>query len=196
MALNRAVFLDKDGTLVHDVPYNTDPEHIRLRDGAGPALSLLKRRGYRLIVVSNQPGIARGLFDETALAAVWDTLARLLDRHDVLLDGIYYCPHHPQGIDPRYTRVCDCRKPQAGLLRLAASEHHLDLERSWIIGDILDDVEAGRRAGCRTVLLDVGSETEWRTGPNRQPHFIAASLIEAAHHITHPAPALEARWTA
>lgn len=183
MALKAAVFIDKDGTLIHDLPYNVDPARIRLRTGAGPALARLRSAGYALVLVSNQPGIALGRFGPAALLPVWRRLAELLAPAGAGLDAIYYCPHHPQGSHPRFGGPCDCRKPRPGLLQRAATERGLDLARSWLIGDILDDVEAGRRAGCRTVLLDVGSETEWRPGPWRVPDAVAASLPEAAARI-------------
>lgn len=183
MALKPAVFLDKDGTLVYNVPYNVDPAKVVLRPGAGAALALLQRRGYRLILVSNQPGLAHGLFEDGALERVWARIGELLSPYGVVLDGIYSCPHHPAGTVPDLARACGCRKPAPGMLLQAAREHGLDLQRSWLIGDILDDLEAGRRAGCRSILLDVGSETEWRNGPFRHPHFVAASLTEAAADI-------------
>lgn len=201
--MSAAVFLDKDGTLVHDLPCNVDPDKVRLRSDAGPALALLQKRGYRLVLVSNQGGAARGLFDESALDAVWAAVAEALSPYGVVLDAIYYCPHDPAGTVPALARPCDCRKPAPGMLLRAAREHGLDLARSWFVGDILDDVEAGRRAGCRTVLLDVGSETEWRSGPLRHPDHVVASLTEAAAAILaedapaaarHLAAELE-RWT-
>ncbi|CAI10064.1 HAD-superfamily hydrolase [Aromatoleum aromaticum EbN1] len=189
MALNAAVFIDKDGTLIHDVPYNVDPTKVRLRDGAGEALARLQRHGYHLILVTNQPGVALGLFEPDALEAVWAAIAALLSPYGVVFDAIYHCPHHPQGTDARFTGQCECRKPEPGLLLQAAQDHRLDLQRSWLIGDILDDVEAGRRAGCRTVLLAVGSETEWRRGPMREPHLVASSLAEAVDGILEWVPA-------
>lgn len=183
-----AVFLDKDGTLIHDRPYNVDPARIRLRDGAGPALARLRAHGYRLVLVTNQPGIARGLFPPAALESVWAALAAALAPHGVALDAIYHCPHAPVG-GP--AGACECRKPRPGLLLRAAREHGLALERSWMIGDILDDVEAGRRAGCRTILLDVGAETTWREGSWRRPHVVVASLAAAAAEILARPPAPE-----
>jgi histidinol-phosphate phosphatase family protein len=189
----RAVFLDKDGTLVEDVPYNVDPARIRLAPGAGAALRALHRAGYRLVVVSNQSGVARGLFPESALAGVGRRLGQTLEEVGVPLAGFYYCPHHPAGVVARYALACDCRKPAPGLVRRAAGDLGLDPGRSWLVGDILDDVEAGRRAGCRTVLLDNGHETEWRRGPEREPHHVAPDLPAAARLIladggpgTHP----------
>jgi histidinol-phosphate phosphatase family protein len=179
-ALRPAVFLDKDGTLVHDVPFNVDPDRLRLREGAGRALASLARAGYALVLVTNQSGIALGRFAPAALGAVWQRLDRLLAPHAVRLDAIYHCPHHVDGTVVALARDCSCRKPRPGMLLRAARDLDLDLARSWMVGDILDDIEAGRRAGCRTVLLDVGSETEWRRGPLRVPDAVAGSLPEMA----------------
>lgn len=165
----KAVFVDKDGTLVENVPYNVDPARIALAPGAGRAVDGFVSRGYRVIVVSNQPGAALGLFPESALMRVEQRLRELLPA----LHGFYYCPHLPD-------TGCGCRKPAPGLLERAAREQDVDLAASWMIGDILDDVEAGRRAGCRTVLLDVGNETEWRVSGRRFPHHVVASLRQAA----------------
>ena len=142
------------------------------------------------MVVSNQSGVARGYFPEAALAGVERELRRRMAGFGVELSGFYYCPHHPRGGVPGYAVACDCRKPAPGLLLRAAAELGLDLRRSWLVGDILDDVEAGRRAGCRTVLLDNGHETEWRPGPLRRPHHTAADLAAAARVL---APALVRR---
>ena len=183
----KAIFLDKDGTLVDNVPYNVEPRRIRLSSGAGPALRLLARLDYRFIVVSNQAGIALGRFSEDAMAAVSDRLADLLFRENLSLDGFYYCPHDPEGTVAPYSIACHCRKPLPGLLLKAAVEHDIDLRASWVIGDILHDIEAGNRAGCRTVLLDNGNETEWRLGPRRiptrmAPDLYAAAVLIAGHH--------------
>jgi histidinol-phosphate phosphatase family protein len=131
-------------------------------------------------VVSNQSGVARGYFPEEALRAVENRLCGLLAEFGVPLDGFYYCPHHPEGGAQGYAIDCDCRKPRPGLILQAAREHDLDLPHSWVVGDILNDIEAGRRAGCRTVLVDNGNETEWVLTPERLPHHIATDLIEAA----------------
>jgi D,D-heptose 1,7-bisphosphate phosphatase len=180
----KAVFLDKDGTLIQDVPYNVNPEWIRFTPKAIEGLHLLHHAGYQLIVITNQSGVARGYFSETALMVVKQRLQELLAEINVPLAGFYYCPHHPDGIVPPYAIECRCRKPQPGLLKRAADEHHLSLSRSWFIGDILHDVEAGRAAGCRTVLLDNGNETEWQLSPRRLPHHIVNNLWEAARVIT------------
>ncbi|MGC1720896.1 MAG: HAD family hydrolase [Isosphaeraceae bacterium] len=180
---NPCVFLDKDGTLVEDIPYNVDPGLIRLSAGAAEGLRLLHASSFRLIVISNQSGVALGRFPESALAGVRARLEELLADVGVPLAGFYYCPHHPQGQLPCYTQACLCRKPQPGLITRAAWDHEIDLAGSWFVGDILDDVEAGHRAGCRTVLVDNGHETQWRRSPLRWPHHVAASLADAALRI-------------
>ncbi|SRR5579884_143417 len=180
-----AVFLDKDGTLVEDVPYNVDPARIRLAPGAVEGLQLLHAAGYRLVVVSNQSGVARGYFSERALRRVARRLRELLAGAGIPLAGFYYCPHHPQGRVPRYARACICRKPAPGLIVRAAQALGLDLARSWLVGDILHDVEAGHRAGCRAILLDNGHETEWELTPRRVPDARARDLAEAARLILH-----------
>jgi histidinol-phosphate phosphatase family protein len=181
--MSRAVFIDKDGTLVDDLPYNVDPGRMTLASGAGPALRLLRELGYRLFVVSNQSGVARGLFDEAALPPLFASLADMVEQAGARLDGWYWCPHHPQGVLETHALECGCRKPQPGMLLRAAREHGVDLARSWMVGDILDDVEAGRRAGCRTVLVDNGNETEWLRSPLRMPDATAPGLLEAARAI-------------
>lgn len=173
----RAVFLDKDGTLVENVPYNVDPARIVLTANAGPGLRLLQRQGFRLIVVSNQPGVALGRFPESALARVRARLEELAAACGVRLEGFHYCPHAP---GPGGLAPCSCRKPAPGLLLQAARVHGVDLPGSWLIGDILDDIEAGRRAGCKTILIDNGNETEWHVTPQRCPHGFALDLLHAA----------------
>lgn len=178
--LLKAVFLDKDGTLIRDEPYNVDPAKVVFEEHVFEGLRTLHGDGYRLVIVSNQPGIAMGLFSQTEL----DALIRYFDdqfaENGLVLSGFYYCPHAPVngGI------ACDCRKPEPGLLIRAAQELHIDLSRSWMIGDILNDVEAGKRAGCRTVLIDNGNETEWESGPYREPDYTTRYFLDATDYIT------------
>lgn len=181
--MNKAIFLDKDGTLIPDIPYNVDVEKISLYDDLIEGLKLLQRDGYLLIVISNQSGIARGYFSEEDFSVVINRLTEILKNSGIVINALYYCPHHPDGIVNGYNINCDCRKPLPGLLLKAAAEHDIDMARSWMIGDILNDVEAGNRAGCRTVLVDKGNETEWLTGEHRLPDFACRSINEAARHI-------------
>ena len=177
----RAVFIDKDGTLVVDVPYNVDPARVRFTPHALEALRLLDDAGFALFVVTNQPGIASGRFSRAEFAHLQQALtARVRAEAGVELAGFYACPHAPAA---SAALACLCRKPAPGMLRQAARAHRIDLTRSWMVGDILDDVEAGRRAGCRSVLLDVGNETIWRLSPLREPTHRASDLLDAARFI-------------
>jgi D-glycero-D-manno-heptose 1,7-bisphosphate phosphatase len=183
MLTTRAVFIDKDGTLIQNLPYNVNPSKIKLSKGALKGLKLLHSCGYRLIVVSNQSGVARGLFKEDDLRKVEERLQTLVAKAGIELSGFYYCPHHPEGKLREYAVECICRKPRPGMLFQAAREHQINLAYSWMIGDILDDIEAGRRAECSTILIDNGHETEWTLTPYRRPHHTALNLYEAARII-------------
>jgi D-glycero-D-manno-heptose 1,7-bisphosphate phosphatase len=174
----RAVFLDRDGTLVHPYHYPSRPEHLRLFDGIEPELRRLQGAGFCLVVITNQSGLARGLFTEADLACMHDWLQHRLARASVHLDGIYYCPHHVEGSVPELSIACACRKPEPGMLLRAARDLGLDLARSWLVGDILDDVQAGNRAGCRTVLVDLGTEAR-PTESERTPGFVARDTVHA-----------------
>jgi histidinol-phosphate phosphatase family protein len=181
-----AVFFDKDGTLIENVPYNVDPDRIRLTRGAEKALLRAHRAGFLIFVITNQAGVAKGRFEERALKGVERRLRELLAAAGVPLAAMYWCPHLPDGTVLRYAIDCVCRKPKAGLLWRAAQAHGVDLAESWMVGDILDDVEAGRRAGCRTVLLDVGHETQWMISSLRLPHVVAPDLAVAVDAILAP----------
>lgn len=178
----RFAFLDKDGTLVENVPYNVEPGRITLAPGAA-ALTMLRDAGFRFAVISNQSGVALGRFPESALDAVEECLCRLLDGIGIPLEDFLYCPHHPEGVRAGYAQQCSCRKPEPGLLLVAEESLGADLGRSWMIGDTLDDIEAGHRAGCRTALIDNGGETEWVLTPERRPDVTARDLAEATRRI-------------
>lgn len=178
-----AVLLDKDGTLVEDVPYNGDADHVRLAPGAAEAVRLFAEADIPLVVVTNQSGLARGRFTEDELVQTLARMAALVDNAGGHIEAIYCCPHHPDGTVKRFTASCGCRKPRPGLLHQAAIERGIDLDRSFMVGDILDDVAAGRAAGTRTVLLDNGHETEWELTPERMPDQIVGDLLQAARSI-------------
>jgi D-glycero-D-manno-heptose 1,7-bisphosphate phosphatase len=174
----RALFLDRDGTLVHARHYPSRPEQLLLYAGIERALLRVQQQGFRLLVITNQSGIARGLFGEEDLERMHAYLAATLAEAGVRIDGFYFCPHHPEGSVPELAVRCDCRKPAPGMLLRAAVDHDVDLARSWFVGDILDDVEAGKRAGCRTLLVDLGSEPPPAT-PLRRPDFVARDTLHA-----------------
>ena len=179
MAGRRAVFLDRDGTLIRNVGYLSDPRDMELLPGVIQALSLLREKGLALVLVSNQSGIRRGLFTEHDLTRVHDRLIATLAEGGILLDGVYYCPHAPW--DP-----CECRKPLPGMLHQAAQELGLGLAKSFMVGDKLSDIAAGRRAGCQTVLLldDVSKPGVLSSlEPDEVPDKVAPDLLAAAQWI-------------
>jgi len=143
---------------------------------------MFQTSGWELIVVTNQSGIARGFFTEHDLECMHDALRDMLRVWGVELTGIHFCPHHVDGSVPHLAVPCACRKPQPGMLLEAAERHGINLSRSWMIGDILDDVEAGNRAGCQTVLVDLGTE-RCPDHPTRWPRMVARSTADALRQI-------------
>ena len=167
---NRAVFLDRDGTIAIDVPYCRRPEDFKLFPNIARAIKLLDEHGYKVIIITNQSGVARGYFDEDTLDRIHQKMQRELAERGACIDGIYYCPHHPDD-------DCECRKPKPKMILQAAKEHDIDLKQSFMVGDMPMDVQVGQNAGCRTVLLlpDTG---ENETGST--PDYIAPDLYAAA----------------
>jgi histidinol-phosphate phosphatase family protein len=179
--LRPCLFIDKDGTLVENVPYNVDPALLRFMPGAGAALARLQRAGLALVIVTNQSGIARGLFTREQFDAPQHALLqRLQQEFGVAIDGVEMCPHGP---DDDGHPTCLCRKPAPGMLIRAAHTHGLDLARSWIVGDTLDDVEAGHRAGSGGFLFHSGGETVWRRSPLREPDASFDDWAALADHV-------------
>jgi D-glycero-D-manno-heptose 1,7-bisphosphate phosphatase len=162
----RAVFLDRDGTIMIDTGYPKTPEDVLLLPGIPEVLRRLRQAGFRLVLISNQSGICRGLVTADQARSVHERLVSALAEHGVTLDGAYYCPHVPEA-------ECECRKPSPGLIHRAARELGLDLTRSFMVGDKLSDVEAGQRAGCRSFLL---------AGPTDWDRILADILTQAEEH--------------
>lgn len=154
---NKAIFFDRDGTLNVDVDYLHDPADFVWTEGAIEAIRWANENGYLVIVVTNQSGIARGYYDEAAVHRLHDWMNAALARQGARIDAFYYCPHHPAGRVPAYTRVCDCRKPAPGMLLRAIAEHEIDPAASLMIGDAASDVTAAKQAGVRGVRYVGGS---------------------------------------
>lgn len=181
--MDKAIFLDKDGTLIYDIPYNDDPHLIILEPDLIKGLKTLQENGFKLVIITNQAGVALGYFPENRLLTIKSKIEGLVEEEGIRFSGFYYCPHHPNAVVPRYKKACTCRKPQPGLILRAAQELKIDLSRSWMVGDILNDVEAGNRAGCRTVLIDNGHEKDWEVSEKRVPDLLARNINEAAELI-------------
>jgi len=143
--VNKAVFIDRDGTINRDVPYCSRPEDFELLPGAADGIRLLNEHGFKVIVVTNQSGIARGYFTEQMLAKIHEEMRAELAKHGAHVDAIYYCPHHPDD-------NCDCRKPKPKMVFQAASALDINLKQSYVIGDSEMDVEIANRAGCRAAI--------------------------------------------
>ena len=188
--MNRAVFLDRDGVLVRDVHLLARPEDIEILPGVPEALAHLHRTGFKLLVVSNQPVVARGSLDEGGVRR----LQKLIEDQIQLaggpaLDGFYFCPHHPKATVPAYRVMCECRKPQPLMLQQAARDHGVNLASSFMVGDRITDVIAGAAAGCRTVQVETGMhlappiETEQPLDSSIKPGHVCADLSAAARWI-------------
>lgn len=184
------VFVDRDGTLnrmvydethgLYDSPRRAD--QVQLMPGAGVFIKALHQAGYTVVVVTNQPGLAKGTLTETELDTVNRRVQDLLRQEGEAWDALYFCPHHPAGAVAPYARECDCRKPRPGLLRRAAGELGLAVRQGWMVGDGLVDVQAGRAAGCRTILvtrLKLEQVESFFELENAKPDFIAPDLAAA-----------------
>jgi D-glycero-D-manno-heptose 1,7-bisphosphate phosphatase len=183
-----AVFLDRDGTLVEEIPYLHDPARVALLPGAG-ALAAVAAAGYALVVVTNQAGVARGLYDQAAVDAVHRRLAELLAGAGVRLDAVLHCPHHPEGTVPGYARPCRCRKPGPGMLEAAADRLGLDLAASFLVGNHPTDVGAALAAGATPLYVTTGHAAR-RPPPPGVAAFadLAAAVGAVLEEVRGPGP--------
>ena len=180
---NKAIFLDRDDTLIEDPGYINDPDQVKLLDGVPEALNAMHAMGFKLVVVSNQSAVARGIVTEEVLGQIHKRLEHLLSENKSFLDGIYYCPYHPDGVIAKYRRNSDHRKPEPGMLLDAAKDMDIDLKESWMVGNSSSDIEAGAKVGCRTILLDNrGHEQKIKPG-QRAPDYRAVNLKEVVNII-------------
>lgn len=180
---DKAIFLDRDDTLIHDPGYISHPDQVKLIEGAAECLISLRELGFKLVVVTNQSAVARGIVTEKVLHEIHQKLHDLLAGRGAKLDRIYYCPHHPEGVIEKYRKSHPWRKPSPGMLLAAAKDLDLDLGQSWCIGDGLTDVEAGIRAGCRTILIDPGPGLRPTGTDSVRPDYTAVNLREAVNII-------------
>src|SRR5215813_4366244 len=183
----RAVFLDRDGTLSEEVGYINHASRFQLFPYAATAIKRLNDNGWFAVLVTNQAGVARGYFSEHLLSQVHEKMREALGRENARLDGVYYCAHHPSAGEPPYRTDCDCRKPKPGLILRAASDLNIDLDKSWMIGDRYSDIELARNAGVRSAFLLSGyGQGEWQHQRNswqHQPDLVCGNLLEAVDAI-------------
>lgn len=171
--MNRAVFIDRDGTMAKDAHYCSCPEDLELFPNTSKAIRLLNQNGFKAIVVTNQSGIARGYFTEDTLARIHQKMKDELAKEGAYVDAIGYCPHHPDD-------NCDCRKPKPKLVLQAAREHDIDLESSFVVGDLQMDIDLGKIVGCPTILI---SDQSLIGDEQAKPDATTPDLLEAAQVI-------------
>ncbi len=184
--LNRAVFLDRDGTINEEICYLGDPSQVRFIDGVPAAIAALNKAGFKVVVFTNQAGVARGYFSETAVNRVHSAIEASLGAQGARIDAFYSCPHHPtEGVGP-YRVGCECRKPKPGLLEKARRDLRIDMCSSFVVGDKLSDLESGLAMHCKVILVRTGygRESEEKLANHRlRPDYVAADLLEASQWI-------------
>jgi D,D-heptose 1,7-bisphosphate phosphatase len=179
---NIAVFLDRDGTINKEVDLLYKKEQFELLPGVGKAIKKLNSKELKVIVITNQPVIARGLCTEKDVNEIHKLMITQLKKFSAFLDGIFFCPHHPDANLESYRKNCDCRKPNIGLLKKAAKKFNLDLKKCFMVGDSTRDIKTGKAAGCKTVLVKTGYG-----GLDKKydvvPDYVAKNLYEATNII-------------
>lgn len=180
--MNKAVFLDRDGVINEERDHLKTVEELRVFPGVADSIKTLRERGYLVVIATNQGGIAKGLFTERTLKNIHGVLEARLAKDGATLDGIYYCPHHEEGIVAEYTKACDWRKPGTGMFRQAAKDLKIDFVKSFFVGDSTSDILAGQRVGMKTILVRTGrAGTDGRH--DVKPDFIADDLPMALKYI-------------
>lgn len=178
--MNKAIFLDRDGTINEDVRHTYKIEDLKFIEGANEGLKLMQNAGYKLIIITNQAGIAKGKYQEEDYIFFREKMHKKLRENGTSIDAEYFCPHHPQGAIKKYSIDCNCRKPKIGMLEQAAKDFNLNLNQCWMIGDALSDVKAGKNAGCKTIQVLTGKEIIC----SPEADFIVKNLLEAANYIS------------
>jgi len=183
----KAAFLDRDGTIIQENGYISKINQVEFIPGSIEAIQRLKSLGYKIIIITNQSGVAQGFFSEKSLKRVNNYLHRKLKQSKAGWDGIYFCPHHPRVGLKRYLKDCECRKPKTGLIKQAVKKHKLQLKGSVAIGDKLTDVGLGKNAKIKSILLltGYGKKEAQKIGkvPKSKPDFIAHNLLDAVKYL-------------
>ena len=185
--MNRAVFLDRDGAITKEPPYYAHKiDQLELIPKSAEAIRLLNKSGFKVIVVSNQAGVARGYYQEKDIQIYNNEMKRQLEEKGARIDAIYYCPHHPGATIEKYKIDCECRKPKPGMLKRAEGDLNLDLKHSFLVGDKMSDIEAGYRVGCKTILVLTGQgndELKNNLKIKIKPNYISNDLFTAVQII-------------
>ena len=187
MSLRPAIFMDRDGTLSHEVGYVNHPSRFELFPWSIDAVRLVNRAGWAAVVVTNQAGVARGYFPEAVIHEVHAGMNAAMQAGGARFDGVYFCPHHPSVGEPPYRLDCDCRKPRPGLLKRAAAELDVDLARSWVVGDRHGDLQLAWNVGAKGALVKsgygLGEWTYHAPAWRRPPELVAEQLLDAVTRI-------------
>jgi len=183
--MNQAVFLDRDGVITQDPPnYAHRPDQLKLIPGSAEAIRILNENNFKVIVISNQSGVARGYYREKDVEIFNCAMKEELKKKNAYIDAIYYCPHHPDAKIEAYKVNCNCRKPKSGMLKRAEKELSINLKQSFMIGDKRTDIEAGKRAGCKTIMVLTGQgKEEMKKESNIKPDYIVSNLFEGTMKI-------------
>lgn len=180
------IFLDRDGTINEEIEFLHAPDQIRLIPKAADAIREFNMLGFKIFILTNQSGIAHGIFNENDLKEIHEKLLSILKKSNAKIDHIYYCPHHPEGKIEKYRKICNCRKPMTGMFEIAAKEYNINLSRSFVIGDKKIDIEAGNNCGAFSILVLTGygkSELERCRETNTKIDFVAEDLYNAVQFI-------------
>jgi len=180
------IFLDRDGTINHEVDFLRSPKDLRLIDRSADAIREANLLGLKVFIITNQSGIARGILTEEQLNAIHEALRLQLRESNALIDAIYYCPHHPEAGELPYRQDCNCRKPKTGMLDEAAKDFDIDLKRSFVIGDKMMDVQTGKNCGATSVLVLTGygkEELKLCKEHNLEIDFVSDNLYDAVQIV-------------
>ncbi|HTY39754.1 MAG TPA: HAD family hydrolase [Candidatus Paceibacterota bacterium] len=180
-----AVFLDRDGTIIRHVELLVDLKKVKLLPGAADAIRQLNRLGYLVVIITNQPVIARGLITPAGVDKMNMAIVRRLEKFDATIHGTFYCPHHPNANVKKYRMVCSCRKPAPGLLLQAMKRFDIDPKKSFMVGDAMIDILAGARAGVRTIMVKTGPghQRDAELAAEAKPDFIVKDILAAARLV-------------
>jgi len=182
MKKKHVIFIDRDGTVNHDVDYCDSPDKLELIDRSAEAIRLVNDSSFFAVLITNQSGVGRGYFSESVVHDVNNRLLSMLEEKGSCIDKTYYCPHHPEAKVEEYRQVCECRKPNPGMLLQGAKELGVELEGSYMIGDRYSDVATGHNAGICSVMVMTGYGESERSASNtwkKQPDYIAKDLYDA-----------------
>ncbi|WP_292369173.1 D-glycero-beta-D-manno-heptose 1,7-bisphosphate 7-phosphatase [Methanoregula sp. UBA64] len=183
--IHTAVFLDRDGVINQDPPhYAHRIDQLIVIKGSGIAIKMLNDAGFMVIVVTNQSGVAKGMYEEADIRNFNNEMMRRLGNDNARIDAIYYCPHHPDAVVQKYRIECECRKPKPGLLLEAGMKFGIDFSASFLVGDKWSDVEAGRQVGCRTSLVMTGhGYQEYVNNQDNTVDYVATDLLDAVENF-------------